>query len=94
MTKKVREAGILRTDESYCKNVNITPIVRECIFEFDRYLWNNCGGEMFQNLMTEVDTDKSGSVTQDEINAFRAANVSAADTTKDGAQPRRIWRGL
>jgi hypothetical protein len=43
------------------------------------------GGEMMQSLMSEVDTDKSGSVTQDEINAFRAAKVSAADTTKDGA---------
>jgi EF hand/EF-hand domain pair len=43
------------------------------------------GGEMLQNLMTEVDTDKSGSITQDEINAFRAAKVAAADTSKDGA---------
>ncbi len=43
------------------------------------------GGAMFQELMTEVDTDKNGSVTQDEINAFRAAKVAAADTSKDGA---------
>jgi Ca2+-binding EF-hand superfamily protein len=43
------------------------------------------GGAMFQNLMTEVDTDKNGSVTQDEINAFRTAKVAAADVSKDGA---------
>ena len=42
-------------------------------------------GEIFQNIMVEVDTDKNGSITQDEINAFRAAKVGAADTTKDGA---------
>lgn len=42
-------------------------------------------GEMFQNIMVEVDTDKNGSITQDEINAFRTAKVAAADTSKDGA---------
>jgi Ca2+-binding EF-hand superfamily protein len=43
------------------------------------------GGEMMQKLLVDVDADKSGSVTQDEINAFRAAKVSAADASKDGA---------
>lgn len=43
------------------------------------------GGEMLQTLMADVDVDKNGSVTQQEINAFRAAKVAAADTTKDGA---------
>jgi hypothetical protein len=42
------------------------------------------GGEMLQNIMVEVDADKNGSITQDEINTFRAAKVAAADTTKDG----------
>ena len=42
------------------------------------------GGEMFQKIMVEVDADKNGSVTEDEINTFRAAKVAAADTSKDG----------
>ena len=43
------------------------------------------GGAMLQTIMAEVDTDKNGSLTQEEINAFRAAKLAAADTTKDGA---------
>jgi EF hand len=43
------------------------------------------GREMMQKLLLDVDADKSGSVTQDEVNTFRTAKVSAADTSKDGA---------
>lgn len=43
------------------------------------------GGEMFANLITKIDTDGNGAVTQAEIDAFRTAQLTAADTSKDGA---------
>lgn len=42
------------------------------------------GGEVFRNLFTQIDTNKDGKVTQAEIDAYRAAQVSAADANKDG----------
>lgn len=42
------------------------------------------GGEMMQMLFEEVDADGNGAVTQEEIDAFRAARVGAADASGDG----------
>jgi hypothetical protein len=43
------------------------------------------GGEMFRMLFEEVDADGNGAVTQEEIDAFRAAKVAGADASGDGA---------
>ncbi len=43
------------------------------------------GGEMMQTLMIAIDADKSGSITQAEIDTFRAAKLALTDTSKDGA---------
>ena len=45
----------------------------------------SAGPGMMQTLFAEVDADGDGRVTQDEIDAFRAAKVRAADTSGDGA---------
>lgn len=42
-------------------------------------------GEIFANLITRIDTDGNGAITQAEIDAFRAAQLAAADVSKDGA---------
>lgn len=39
---------------------------------------------MFQQVMTEVDADGDGAVTQVEIDTFRSALVEGADTSGDG----------
>ncbi len=41
------------------------------------------GGMMF-SIMSEVDADGSGSVSQAEVDAYRAAKVRAADGSRDG----------
>ncbi|MFD1342286.1 EF-hand domain-containing protein [Litorisediminicola beolgyonensis] len=42
-------------------------------------------GQMFATLFAEIDADGDGSVTQDEIDTFRAARVAEADASGDGA---------
>jgi hypothetical protein len=42
------------------------------------------GGEMMRDLMARIDTDGSKSVTQAEIDTYLAAQLAAADTSKDG----------
>lgn len=43
------------------------------------------GGEMFANMIAKIDTDGNGAITQAEIDAYRTAQVTAADTSKDGS---------
>ncbi|NJM84204.1 MAG: hypothetical protein HC844_18730 [Tabrizicola sp.] len=43
------------------------------------------GSEMFLTLFGQVDADGNGSVTQEEIDAFRTAKVGQADASGDGA---------
>lgn len=43
------------------------------------------GGGMFRGLFEEVDADGDGTVAQAEIDAFRAAQLTAADTGGDGS---------
>lgn len=43
------------------------------------------GMQMFTGLFAEVDADGDGSVTQEEIDTFRAATVTNADSSGDGA---------
>lgn len=43
------------------------------------------GGEMFRDLFEAVDADKDGTVTREEIDAYREARVSNADADGDGA---------
>lgn len=43
------------------------------------------GGEIFRNLFNAVDADGNGAVTQEEVDAFRAAKLAEADTSGDGA---------
>lgn len=50
----------------------------------DRGFGGPGGGEVFRNLFTQIDTNKDGKVTQAEIDAYRAAQVAAADANKDG----------
>ena len=41
-------------------------------------------GEMFRTILTEVDADKDGAITQAEVDAFRQAKVAGADANSDG----------
>lgn len=41
-------------------------------------------GEMFRSILTEVDADKDGAITQAEVDAFRQAKVAGADANSDG----------
>lgn len=43
------------------------------------------GREMFRAMFTEADADADGSVTAEELAAFRASKVTAADANADGA---------
>jgi EF hand len=43
------------------------------------------GGEMFQSLFAEADTDGDGAVSAEELAALRTAKVGAADANSDGA---------
>ncbi|WP_068114374.1 EF-hand domain-containing protein [Tropicimonas marinistellae] len=42
------------------------------------------GSEMFTTLFNQIDANNDGSVTQEEVDAFRAAKVSEADASGDG----------
>ena len=41
--------------------------------------------ETMATLMAEIDADEDGAITQGEIDAYRTARVSEADTSGDGA---------
>lgn len=43
------------------------------------------GGGMMQEIFAQVDADGDGRVIQEEVDAFRAAQVGAADVSGDGA---------
>ncbi len=43
------------------------------------------GGEMFRNIFDAVDANDDGAVTQEEVDAFRAAKLAEADASGDGA---------
>ncbi|WP_299788505.1 EF-hand domain-containing protein [uncultured Marivita sp.] len=43
------------------------------------------GGEMFRTVFDAADADGDGSVTQAEIDAYRAAQIGAVDASGDGA---------
>jgi hypothetical protein len=43
------------------------------------------GPELMRDLFSEVDADGSGNITQEEIDAFQAAQVQSADQNGDGA---------
>ena len=43
------------------------------------------GGVFGPDTLAQVDSDNNAAISQDEVNAFRTAKVTAADTTKDGA---------
>ncbi len=43
------------------------------------------GGEMMQQIFTQADADGDGTLTQAEIDEFRAMQVEDADTSGDGA---------
>ncbi|MEP4377604.1 MAG: EF-hand domain-containing protein [Alphaproteobacteria bacterium] len=40
---------------------------------------------MFEKLFVQMDADKNGAVTQEEVDTFRAAQVQSADANGDGA---------
>ncbi len=42
------------------------------------------GGDMLREILTLVDADNDGAISQAEIDTFRAAQVGAADTNGDG----------
>lgn len=42
------------------------------------------GGEMLRSLIAEVDADGDNNITQDEIDAYRAAQIGAVDADGDG----------
>lgn len=42
------------------------------------------GGEMFGQMMQDVDANADGAITQEEINAFYTAKVAEADASGDG----------
>jgi hypothetical protein len=51
------------------------------------YMGGHMGGPMggmFQQVFAEIDADADGAVTQAEIDTWRAAKVTAADTSGDG----------
>lgn len=43
------------------------------------------GGEMFRTVFEAVDADGDGSVTREEIDAYRAARLAEVDASGDGA---------
>ncbi|MEM9430104.1 MAG: hypothetical protein AAGA32_11470 [Pseudomonadota bacterium] len=43
------------------------------------------GGEMFRTVFDAADVDGDGSVTAEEVDAYRAAQIAAVDTSGDGA---------
>lgn len=43
------------------------------------------GGEMFRSIFDAVDADSDRTVTQEEIDAFRAARLAEVDASGDGA---------
>lgn len=43
------------------------------------------GSEMFGMLFGQIDADDDGSVTQEEVDAFRAAKIGEVDASGDGA---------
>ncbi len=43
------------------------------------------GSEMMMQVFQQMDADGDGKVTQEEVDAFRAAQVAAADASGDGA---------
>jgi len=43
------------------------------------------GGMMFDQIMQQIDADGDGALTQPEVDAFRAAQVGAADASGDGS---------
>jgi len=43
------------------------------------------GSDMMQQLFGQIDADDDGSITQEEVDTFRANQLSATDTSGDGA---------
>jgi len=45
---------------------------------------NHGGGDIVRGILSQADADANGAVTQAEVDAFRAAQVEAADTSGEG----------
>ena len=62
----------------------VAALITGCGYHGKHHMMRGGQAEIMKSIMSEVDTDGSESISQAEIDAFRAAKVRAADTSRDG----------